>query len=92
MKHLKFLLLISGLMGESWGQQPFIQAAIDPTAPTQQRADLRSALKSVQGQEAPGKNPAVQGKSDKRQLTPQERTYLRKQLRQHYQEAKLEPK
>ena len=93
MKNFKFLLLISGLVDESWGQQPFIHAAIDPATPTQQRADLRSVLKLVHVQEARVKKPAMESgsdKLDKRQLTPQERANLRQQLRQHYHQAKLE--
>lgn len=92
MKHFRFFLLISLFALGSWAQSAVSRdAAPEPTAPEQRRAELRSALKAPRGRAEAGKDQTPTNDPAKRHLTVQERADLRQQLRQQRREGRDRP-
>lgn len=88
MKHFRIFLFISLFAVAAWAQPAVSHdAAPEPTAPEQRRAELRSALKAPHGQEEAGKDQTPTNVLAKRHLTEQERADLRQQLRQQRREG-----
>jgi hypothetical protein len=90
MKLFRFLLPLFLSMPAAWAQTAAAGDGVAQTGMEQRRSELRSALKTPRGRDAPDPQAMLANSPQPRQLSAQERADLRQQLRQQRRSDKVE--